>query len=549
VVPESERDLVVDGPLTRAAACGSGVTDAAPDSRLRDLRQPTDELVARTDGRRRAAAAALDLDKRAALGQYFTPAQVATFMADMAQTPNPGRVRILDPGAGVGSLTAALVARLASEQPELRMDVVAFEIDSALVQRLEETLADCQELVTQCGGCLTFQVFNTDFVRWGVEQVNAGMFTDNAAEPFDLIVTNPPYKKIHTASSERQLLKYAGIDVGNIYAGFLALAVTMLSNGGQLIAITPRSFANGAYFKAFRNYLLEKASFTRLHVFESRREAFAADAVLQENVIFRAVRNHGASQSRVTLSTSNGPGSPVTYREVSHDEVVFPSDPERFVHISHNEVDSVSAAAVASLPNRLQDIGLAVSTGRVVDFRAREYLRNDPVVGTVPLIYPLHFRDGRINWPVIGARKPNALVECEKTASLLLSAGNYVVVRRMSSKEERRRITAALFDPQDVPCKKVAFENHLNVVHQGGKGLPIELARGLVIWLNSTVVDRAIRQFSGHTQVNAADLRRLRCPGEHVLAALGASCGEAGLGQQKIDCLVSEHVGISTDAS
>ena len=46
--------------------------------------------------------------KRAVIGQYMTPTPIGRFMAilfnDLA-----GKLHILDPGAGVGSLTAALV--------------------------------------------------------------------------------------------------------------------------------------------------------------------------------------------------------------------------------------------------------------------------------------------------------------------------------------------------------------------------------------------------------------------------------------------------------
>jgi adenine-specific DNA-methyltransferase len=58
----------------------------------------------------------------------------------------------------------------------------------------------------------------------------------------------------------------------------------------------------------------------------------------------------------------------------------------------------------------------------------------------------------------------------------------------------------------------VGFENHLNVIHRNRQGLPVAVARGLVAYLNSQAVDDYFRTFSGHTQVNATDLRRLRYP-------------------------------------
>jgi adenine-specific DNA-methyltransferase len=67
----------------------------------------------------------------------------------------------------------------------------------------------------------------------------------------------------------------------------------------------------------------------------------------------------------------------------------------------------------------------------------------------------------------------------------------------------------------------LGFENHLNVFHKGRYGLEEKLARGLSIFLNSTFVDDYFRCFSGHTQVNANDLRRLKYPSRAALEKLG----------------------------
>lgn len=53
----------------------------------------------------------------------------------------------------------------------------------------------------------------------------------------------------------------------------------------------------------------------------------------------------------------------------------------------------------------LNKLGLSVSTGRVVDFRAREHLRQTPEQETVPLIYPCHFLNGFVKWPVESGKK------------------------------------------------------------------------------------------------------------------------------------------------
>ena len=140
-------------------------------------------------------------------------------------------------------------------------------------------------------------------------------------------------------------------------------------------------------------------------------------------------------------------------------------------------------------------------------------------------------------------RKPQALGARPGVAKLLLPHERYVLVKRFSSKEERRRVVAALFEPNDFDHECVGFENHLNVFHQNSRGLPQALASGLNVWLNSTIVDRFFRTFSGHTQVNATDLRSLRYPTRCQLEELGCAVGFERLpDQEKIDALVGLHI-------
>jgi adenine-specific DNA-methyltransferase len=108
-------------------------------------------------------------------------------------------------------------------------------------------------------------------------------------------------------------------------------------------------------------------------------------------------------------------------------------------------------------------------------------------------------------------------------------------VKRFSSKEEKRRVVAAVYDPKRIPAELVGFENHTNFFHQKGEGLTVALAKGMAAYLNSTLVDLYFRQFSGHTQVNATDLRNFRYPRRSQLEQLGSRIGDEFSSQQEID--------------
>jgi adenine-specific DNA-methyltransferase len=177
-----------------------------------------------------------------------------------------------------------------------------------------------------------------------------------------------------------------------------------------------------------------------------------------------------------------------------------------------------------------------------VDFRARQLLRFAPGGDTVPLIYPCHFEEGYVKWPNANSRKPNAIVKSEESEDLLLPPGIYVLVKRFSAKEERRRIVSCVFDSSRVADSGVGFENHLNYFHARGAGITGLLAKGLVVFLNSTLLDQFFRQFSGHTQVNATDLRKLPYPSKNALERLGHRFDEVRVSQEKIDQIVTEEL-------
>ncbi len=222
--------------------------------------------------------------------------------------------------------------------------------------------------------------------------------------------------------------------------------------------------------------------------------------------------------------------------EHSFDRIIFSDDPERFIHVpTPPEINAIELSE--AIRCTLADLGIKVSTGPVVDFRLKEHLRDIPGEATVPLLYPGHFSSTGTTWPIEGMRKPNAIERNADTEKWLYPNGFYCVVRRFSSKEEKRRIVASVVEPGtfgDVPV--LGFENHLNLFHEGKRGLPEALARGLAVFLSTTAVDENFRRFNGHTQVNATDLKLMKYPSRETLIELGEWAMQQGmLTQEQID--------------
>ena len=492
------------------------------------------------------ACGGLEAGSRSGMGQFLTPPGVAGLLAGMFEVAEED-VRLLDLGAGVGALTAAFTEDVLGRKRKPRsLHLTAWEAEGAFIGLLESVLEECVEAGRAAGVPTSYVVNHGDALRGGLESLpEDDLFTGAwRGRGFTHAILNPPYRKINVDSEARWLLRRAGLETSNLYTGFLWLAARLLEPNGQMVAITPRSFCNGPYFLPFRERFFGLMALERLHVFDKRDALFSGDDVLQENVIMHARRGTKRHASIVLSSSSGLPSEIGRARTVPYSRVFDPADAGQVIHLALDAVDDEVRAAVMRLPAKLSDLGVGVSTGRVVDFRARSFLRKEPEEGTVPLIYPLHFNGGCVHWPSVGSRKANALLAVPETGDLVVPNGFYVLLKRFTAKEERRRVVATVFRPEGrlASFQWVGFENHLNYFHHGGKGLEERLAEGLAVYLNSTMVDSYFRQFSGHTQVNATDLRGLRYPSVGQLYGLAAS-GAAGTGDQgAIDAAVAAMI-------
>lgn len=475
------------------------------------------------------------------LGQFLTASPVADFMASMFG-PLPRTVRLLDAGAGAGALTSAFVCRCCEKRDGVRaIEATLYELDDEILDALAATMRECERRCTDAGIRFTFTIHSADFIQEMSSRLAGDLF-GTPPPAFDAAIANPPYRKISADSGERRALRSVGVETSNLYTGFIALIQRLLVPGGQLVGITPRSFCNGPYFRPFREDFLSQLELRRLHVFESRKAAFREDSVLQENIIFHALKGRHQPREIIVSSSSGEQGGDITETVFPSAEIVHPHDAEKFIHIPFTTGHASAKETMDGLSASLASLGVTVSTGRVVDFRLKEALRKEPERGTVPLLYPCHFNGGTVHWPRLEARKPNAILDNAETRPWLVPSGMYLLTKRFTSKEERRRLVACMFDPDQVKTEWIGFENHLNYFHANGRGLERHLAIGLYAFLNSTVVDQYFRRFSGHTQVNATDLRTLTYPDRDTLQAMGREMTTLDLTQDEVDQLVTKHL-------
>lgn len=479
---------------------------------------------------------------RKILGQFFTPIEVAEQMLRPIDSL-PDKVRVLDPGAGAGMLSAAVLTRLLSSDclNTREIEIVAYEVDANVSPFLRKTLDMCATLSARQGINFKYTIHIVDFIEASTPRLYS-------TEKFDLAVLNPPYGKIKSGGNQWRLLKKFGLPRSNLYAAFMTLAAILLKDGGRLVSITPRSFCNGPYFLPFRKAFLSQMSLRHVHVYTSRNKAFGDDGVLQENIILSATKCPKRNDVRITSSDSPL-DQDISIQVLQHDELVHESDRNLVIHLVRNDNELNISRFLNALKCRLHDLDINVSTGRVVDFRARHLLRKPHEDGSVPLLLPSNLINGFTKWPIARSSKMSAIDYEGSKDRLLVSTENYVLVKRFSSKEQKRRLTAAVLEPRRIDSPFVGIENHLNYFHKNGAGLAPDLAKGLAVYLNSSIVDQYFRLFSGHTQVNATDLENLKYPDAPNLEEMGARITDVFPGQKQIDQILVEVLGMQEAAT
>lgn len=458
---------------------------------------------------------------RKAFAQYFTPMPVAQQMADMLDVP--AKAKVGDYGAGAGILGATVlghsVADCSANEQCSDLHLQAYEVDDLLHQAFHMNVARIADLARELWQPAPTTSLKGDFVP------EAPNILGKDFEPFlDVAILNPPYKKLHQQSPLAKLLRDKAAPAPNLYAAFILLAVRCLKKDGQLVAIVPRSFCNGDYFRQFRAWLKSEGSIDWLVRYKRRSNVFRADNVLQENVIFR-FRKGAEQKATVRVSLSTDPETPPETDTIVPREYVLPVDDDR-IYVPSSESEIAAIQANRQLPCSFEDLGLVIGTGKFEEFRVRDSLTDHPPTNGdwAPMVYAHHWERGsrKVKWtPAVNGKAACVSLPCSRLSQRLVDAGYYVILKRISANDDRTgRVHPAVVTPECLPGDRWAFENHIQVIGPArGKTMTKTMAEGLAGFLASSDVDQVLKSISGTTQINCNDIRRLRYPGRHELNA------------------------------
>lgn len=457
-------------------------------------------------------------------GQFFTPLAISQFMGRLATPSEKDSVSVLDPGCGLAILSCALIEHLVEDSKLETIALTLYETDKNVVPLTNLVLSYLQEWCKKQGIRMNYQLNESDFVLDKCEYLDSddSIFgAMNVGERFDYIISNPPYFKL--AKDDVHSRSCASIVDGqtNIYALFMAICTKLMEDDGQMIFITPRSFASGRYFQSFRDFLFKHVHIDLIHLFNTRKDTFSKDEVLQELVIMRM---HPAGEAKnIIVSFSQGIRDldQPHQKEYPAANIVDVDSDEKIVYLPVDSRDEAILSMFRSWKGNMEKYGIKISTGPVVAFRAHDFIVSEPGKDTVPLYWLHNVVKMLCDHPVQKKDKGQYIKVTSETKAALLPNKNYVLLRRFSSKDDSSRLVAAPYFGNMSQYEAVGIENKLNYIYRPKGHLRRDEVMGLTALLDSELFDAYFRTFNGNINVSATELRMMPLPPIETIREIG----------------------------
>ncbi len=474
--------------------------------------------------------AMLPVEYRSTHGVYYTPPVLGTRLID--QATNAGTdwttARVLDPACGGGAFLAPVARRIVEAlhgcEPRILVHNVAnrlrgYEIDPFAAWLSQVTLdAVLLPLTRDSGRPLPQLVTVCDTLR-----------SETPRELFDLVIGNPPYKRVRLEPAQRAKFSRTLYGHANLYGLFTDIALQHTKIGGVIAYVTPTSFLAGEYYKNLRAVIGREAPPATIDFVAARKGVF--DDVLQETLLATYRRGDAAGPVAIHQITPLD-GETLLVETAAH--ATLPSDRSGSWLMPRNRDQVELCGVLTEMPHRLSDWGYSVSTGPLVWNRYKDQLVERAGKACFPLVWAEAVApDGRFSWR---AEKRNhaRYFEARISDDWMITRTPCVLVQRTTAKEQHRRLIAAALPPPFLSRHgAVVIENHLNMVRPIVTRPPVS-AVVLTAFLNSAAADRAFRCVSGSVAVSAYELEALPLPSPSQLEEL-ARLLRAGAGRRRLD--------------
>jgi len=476
---------------------------------------------------------------RKKLAMFFTPASLTEgLLNDLAkQGVDFGSQTFIDPACGGAAFLAPIALRM-------RETLVAKGFTALKVlKHIEKHLHGCDLDKTLCELskhflCMTLhaEVQKTGYVpSFKVYPANSLTHLATSHNTFDVVVCNPPYRKMRANELESLRETYADVIEAqpNLYCLFIALCVRLIRIGGYAALVTPTSFLSGQYFGRLRKFLIRNTNVEHIGMVSDRQGVFID--VEQETaltVLCRCIeKDRVQMRANVSVVSRSGQYTSVGECTLPNAGAVWP------IPRSVEDVTLLKTAALSKF--RLADYGYRVRIGAYVwnrDKRPKFNSFQDARRAKAHTVIPLMWSRDIV---------PGGIVRLEDTSAYdgehrFVDLGNKehssivtspcVVMQRVTANGQPRRLVTAAVSPRVFKTYGGFIgENHV-VIIEAVSDKPALPPTKLAKLLSAHAIDRCFRCISGVTNVSAFELNQLTLPNPQALreaATNGRSMDEA----------------------
>ena len=161
--------------------------------------------------------------QRKKYGQFFTSKETAIFMSGLFQIA-PGRtsLRVLDPGAGSGILSASLLERIQSFPHITHVDLSCYETDENVIPLLRANLDwVCQHVDFD----ISYQIISDNYILSQALEYNGMIGANPFPLKYDWVIGNPPYMKVSKDAPEAKAMPDVCYGAPNLYFLFASMSL------------------------------------------------------------------------------------------------------------------------------------------------------------------------------------------------------------------------------------------------------------------------------------------------------------------------------------
>ncbi len=455
------------------------------------------------------------------LGRFFTKKETARLMAGLVPLDESKTAyTILDPGAGTGILSAAMVEEICKRSPSCRVIfLTCYENDPTLIEMLEDNLERIRKKARHDYDVKLFiTVYAENYITESQNHYTVTL-TETVEDKFDIIICNPPTDFIVKGSDEAK--RAGGVTQVKINSAFLfaKMAAKHLEDGGRLVIMLPTTVASASALTAYRREMASALSLEKIHLFIGKQKNTKRAVPLKKSIILAYGKVDKPLTVTVTTSTDWGkPENTVMLPALDYNFVVDAKDGTLTLPKSLEDTNIVRY--ISAFPETLESLGLKVSTGLVIDSRCEGLVFTEPIKGCVPLLRPNHIKGGQVRFPLPIKHQYLAAVN----STLIQNNKNLVVIKRVPAKSDERFVNSAVYLASQQPqYKYITTHNKLNFIDVKGKTgeMSARLVFGIFALLNSTIYDRYISIVSKSKQINAKELRHLPLPPRNIIENMG----------------------------